>query len=255
MRRKFSASNFFIFLLFCIFILGISKLGFSRGLTSQVNAITSFLGRNFHSLFTNNFSDLKIVELQKQNEELFKKLKDYQVLQRENNALKDQFQNTSSYALNLLPATIIGFPSETYILDKGERDGVKAGQAVIINDMVVGKVVKTSSTISMVNLIFHTFFSTTAKDLETKAQGVINGAGSGELLLDNVLLSERLNVRDTIVTKGDMNIDNIGFPSDLIMGKIVSIDKKPSAIFQTAKVKSSIDFQRLSTVFVVLGIK
>lgn len=255
MRRKASFSTFVIFLLFCIFILGLSKFRYFNNSALGLDRITTFFGENFYSLFTKNSQSSVISKIQKQNLDLVKKLKDYNLLKGENNALKDQFQNSFSKTLNLSPATIIGFPSENYVINKGERDGVRAGQAVIINDMVIGKIVKTSSTISLVNLISNASFSTTAKDLETSALGVVKGLGNGELLLDNVLLSEKLNLQDIVVTKGDMNMENIGMPADLMLGKIVSIDKKPSALFQTAKIKSLVDFTRLSTVFVVLGLK
>lgn len=254
-RKSHAASTFFIFLLFCIFILGVAKLGLLNGLTSQVNLVTAFFGRNFYSIVTNNSSDSRLTDLQKQNAELLKKLKDYKVIKNENNALKDQFQNNVSKILNLLPAKIIGAPAAHYVIDKGEIDGVKVGQVVIINDMAVGKVVKTSSNISKVNLIFNQSSSLTSKDIDTQALGIVKGLGNNELLLDNVLLSERLGNGDIIVTKGDMDMQGIGFPPDLIIGKITSVDKKPSALFQTAKIKSPIDFERLSTVFIVLGLK
>lgn len=254
-KRNQTVPIFFTFLFFCFFLLGISRLGMPVYFISSINNVTTFFGKNFYNLFTGFSQNSKLDDLQKQNAILIKQLKNYKVLQQENNALKDQFQSNSSKTLNLLPSIIIGAPLGTYLIDKGKQDGVKIGQAVIINDMVVGKIIRISSTISMVNLVSHPSFSTTVKDLETNALGVVKGIENGEILLDNVLLSEKLNVNETIVTKGDMDMQGAGFPPNLIIGKVVSIDRKPSALFQTAKVKSPIDFSRLSTVFIVMGIK
>ena len=91
-------------------------------------------------------------------------------------------------------------------------------------------------------------------DLETNALGVARGGGD-HLLLSETLLSETLKVSDTIVTKGDMDESGIGYPPNLIVGRIAAVEKNPSALFQSAKVKSPIDFSKLSTVFVILGIK
>jgi len=70
--------------------------------------------------------------------------------------------------------------------------------------------------------------------------------------LDNVVLSDSIAVGDYVVTKGDLTIDNSGYPPSLIVGKIISVEKKSSDLFQRGKVKSLVDFSRLSTVFVVL---
>ncbi len=71
------------------------------------------------------------------------------------------------------------------------------------------------------------------------------------MLLDNVLLSEQLNVSDIIVSKGDIDTEGKGFPRNLVVGRVTSIEKKPSALFQTARVKSNLDMSKLSLVFVI----
>ena len=45
--------------------------------------------------------------------------------------------------------------------------------------------------------------------------------------------------------------EGFGIPQDLIIGRIVSLNKVSSAPFQTAKVESFLSFPRLETVFVV----
>jgi rod shape-determining protein MreC len=67
----------------------------------------------------------------------------------------------------------------------------------------------------------------------------------------NVVLSEKLEKDDLVRTKGDVDERGQGFPPDLIVGKIISVNKQPSALFQSAEVKSLVDFSRLSTVFVI----
>lgn len=70
------------------------------------------------------------------------------------------------------------------------------------------------------------------------------------MILDNVLLSETLKVGDVVLTNGDIDQNGKGLPPDLIVGKITSVDKNPSALFQKADVVSFVDFSKLSTLFV-----
>ncbi|HZJ18567.1 MAG TPA: rod shape-determining protein MreC, partial [Patescibacteria group bacterium] len=70
--------------------------------------------------------------------------------------------------------------------------------------------------------------------------------------LDNVLLSENLKKGDIILTKGDIDQEENGYPPDLIIGKIISVDKSPSALFQKADVVSLVDLSKLTTVFIIV---
>lgn len=189
-----------------------------------------------------------------------KKLVDQKTLMSENSALRDQFETAASAKLRLLPAKVVGMPSflpgvsvpEYIVIDKGERAGIARGQAVILKNMAVGKVVDVTAYVSKVQLIIGSSMLLTAKTSATQALGVVKGDGSN-LFFDNVLLSETLKEGDVVVTKGDIDTSGKGFPPDIILGKIVAVEKKQSALFQLAKLKSLVEFPKLSTVFVVLG--
>ena len=96
------------------------------------------------------------------------------------------------------------------------------------------------------------FTVTTVSASSTPAFGVIKGKGNGEMVLDNVLLSESLSIHDTVLTKGDIDSNGVGLTSGIVVGEITSIDKKPSSLFQTGQVKSPLDFSQLSFVFIAM---
>ena len=73
------------------------------------------------------------------------------------------------------------------------------------------------------------------------------------MILDNVLLTENLKNGDLVLTKGDVNLNGEGFLPGLIVGKIISVEKSPSALFQKAQVEGLVDVTKLSTVFVITG--
>lgn len=265
MQKKSSSSNYFLFFLFLsLIILGLSKSGIINPVSSVFENLVSPIQKvsyDFYSGFTNFGESSQIKDLKQQNLTLTKKLVDQTKLIQDNKALNDQFQTQSIKSLELIPSDVIGAPGfipgtsvpETLILDKGFSDGIKKGDAVIYQDNLIGKIIKVSSSISEVMLITNNSSSFTAKTLTTQSTGVISGQGGGEMILDNVVLSDTLEKQDTVLTKGDINQGSGGFPPDLIIGKISSISKNPSDLFQKAEVKSLIDFTKITKVFIVRG--
>lgn len=204
--------------------------------------------------------DLRIKNLRDENLNLLEKIADYEKLKKENTALSDQFQTFYPASSRLLKAEIIGAPSfvpgvsvpNIFILNKGSKDNVRVGQAVVVKNNFVGTIIKVSENLSKVNTVNSPSFSFTAKT-QSGAIGVANGGTN--ITLNNVLLSENLEKGELVLTKGDIDFEGVYVPPDLAIGKIASVEKSASDLFQKAKVESFIDFSRLSTVFVYMGIK
>lgn len=249
---------FFVFfvLLLSIIILKSTDSTFFKGFTSSLENITIPIQRFSWTLFNlpkNIGVSSELERLKEENANLYKKIVDQGELQKENNALKDQFKTTFPKSNSLLPAKIIGGGPETFILEGGTKDNIMVGLAVVFKDNLIGKIERVSTSLSVVTLITNKNSAFAAKTLKTEALGIVRGQGNGEMVLENVLLSDNLEVTDAVLTKGDLNVEMLGYPPNLIAGKIVSLEKKPSALFQSAKVKSLVDFSRLSTVFIVVG--
>lgn len=256
---------FIVFLLLSLLIFFGSKTGFLKPVNSLFQIILSpfeVLTYGIFSKITSLGSDSEIKSLKAENAVLVKKLVDQNRLIGDNKAFKDQFQTQNPKSTNLMPADVIGAPSfipgvsvpETLTLDRGETDGVKTGNAVIYKDNLIGKVVKTSAYLSSVMLITNFSSSFTVKILSNQSLGVLKGQGGGEMVLDNVLLSEVLKKDDIILTKGDINQKGEGLEPDLIVGKITSISKNPSDLFQKAEVKSLVNFTNLNKVFIITNL-
>lgn len=260
-KRESIFPIFLLFLILSITIFVLSKNGILSGASDILDSTVYPVQKSIFDLsglvFKRENDEIK--KLKSENKELYWKLQAFQNLEKENAALKDQFQTTYPKSNNLLPAVVISAPSfmpdlvaDFVIIDKGERDKVKAGQAVVFKNNLVGRVSKTSKGRSVVTLLINKNFVFAAKDSKTGALGVIKGKGNEDIIFENILVSDDLRVSDIVLTKGDINLDGTGILADLIVGKIASIDKKPSALFQTAKIESLVDFTKLSTVFVVL---
>lgn len=190
-------------------------------------------------------------KLQQENSDLRTQLAQMHEIQEDNKALHDQFEIASPAPKTLLPARIVGMHDDALLIDKGADEGLHVGDIVVVKDNLIGKVTKITPHISQVTLITNPTTSFTAKTSKTGAVGVIKAQGGDSIILDNVVLSDKLEQNDTIVTKGDLDAQGNGYPPDLIVGKIVSVNKKASSLFQSAKVESLVDFSSLQMVFVI----
>ncbi|MFH1833371.1 MAG: rod shape-determining protein MreC [Candidatus Levyibacteriota bacterium] len=253
---------FFTVVFLCILILVLSLSGKLKSLSSflekETSGIQTVTFRIFQRLpFVSQNS--KIKEIKDENLNLLGKITDYEKLRKENAALSDQFQTSYPQAIQLLKVDIIGAPAfipgvsvpDKYIINKGQKDNLKVGMAVIFKNNLVGIISKTSTNLSEVATVNDPLLSFTAKT-QNGAIGIVRGEG---LTLDNILLSENISDGEFVLTKGDIGPDGVGIPPGLMVGKIISVEKKPSSLFQKAKIESLIDFTSLSSVFVYMQTK
>lgn len=189
-------------------------------------------------------------KLQEENNALRIQLAKYKELETDNKALHDQFAITSMNPKELIPTEVIGLRDNKMVLDKGSDDSVKQGDIVLLKDNLIGSVTKVSPHQSVVTVITHPSTSFTAITTKTKAIGVVKSQGSGSIFLDNVVLADKLEQNDLVITKGDVTENGFGFPPNLVVGKIISVNKKDSNLFQQAKIRSLLDFSQLRTVFI-----
>ena len=253
---------FLFFLIFALIIFTLSKFGFlSFPVSILQKALSPLQGSAFSafSFFSSPSRNSTIEKLLEENKELIRRIVNQNILQKENSALHDQFATTSVRSQTLIPAKIVAAPSfipgvsspQNFIIGKGTSDSAQVGNAVIYKDNLVGKVTEANLYFSKVTLVTNPSFSSTVKTLRTQAPGTIKGKGERQMILDNVLQSEDIKTSDIVLTKGDQDIKGGGMPADLIVGKIVSVNKKPSDLFQKGEVISFLDFSSLSTVFVI----
>jgi rod shape-determining protein MreC len=250
-RRGSIIPIFSLFLILSLLIIFLAQKGALHGFTGLFEQLTvpiqRFAFTSFH--FGNNHTSEDT--LREENAKLLTQLAKQKEIEKENQALHDQFQVEHPSPQELLPATVIGNNDDQLILDKGSADGIKKGSVIVFKDNLIGKVIQVSKHISVVQLVTNPAILFTAQTAGTHSLGVVKGAGGGAILFGNVVLSEKVQKGDIIQTKGDVDAKGKGFPPDLIVGKVISVNKKASALFQTAEVQSLVDFTKLKIVFVM----
>lgn len=256
MQNKKTIENVFLLFLFLgLVLLLLFKLPISKPVTQVVEDFLFSFSSKMHFSLGQNSSEQKLKE---ENLNLSEKLVDQAKILADNRALRDQFQTQSIQTQALIEAKVVGSPSfipgitlpEYLVLDKGLAQGIEKGQAVVYKDNLVGFITNASQNFSKVELLSNSNFSETVRTISTNSLGVAKGQGGGGIILDNVLLSQTLQKGELVVTKGDKNENGIGVLPDLVIGKISSVNKNPSSLFQLAKIEPLLDFSKLSIVFI-----
>lgn len=199
------------------------------------------------------------VEKQKEiNKRLQVKLVDYDLLKRENEALKSQFQISEKYSQSLVATKIIGFLGEKdspsgFVVNAGNNAKIQRGMSVISDKYLVGKVSIVSERYSVVMTPFNHDFSVLVKLPQTGANGIIIGSNDF-MVMNQVVITDTLEKDAIVVTKGEVRENGIGVYPDIIVGKIKSISKNETAPFQSAQVVPIINYSRITDVFIIAAI-
>ncbi len=135
------------------------------------------------------------------------------------------------------------------IIDKGEKDSIKKGMAVVVSEGIVGQVVDISAGYSKVLLMIDHNSSVDAMVRRTRARGVILGESTRRCQFNYVLRKNDVEVGDTVISSG---LDGV-YPKGLVVGNVVGVVKRSYGIFQEVTVMPGVDFEKLEEVLVILN--
>ncbi|MGE5042255.1 MAG: rod shape-determining protein MreC [Candidatus Levyibacteriota bacterium] len=249
-KRLVLISSFIIFSLLLYFSSTVfsSPLGFVASLFSVPRA-------SLYSFAHAQNTPTQLDVLQNENKKLREQLAQMNFLKQDNAALRNQFLDTTIPSEKLLPARVIGFKGSiflptAFILDQGVKSGVKKGMAVVIGHQLVGKIGNTSDYYSEVYLPINKNFTTLAVSTDNNTPGIIAGQ-EDFMLFGDIVITDTIAKDETVATKGEKDVSDVGIPSGLIIGKIKTVNKSETKPFQSAVVESLVDFKKLTTVFVV----
>lgn len=139
---------------------------------------------------------------------------------------------------------------DNYItINKGWKDGVESGMAVISTNGVVGKVRNVSRNYAVITSLLHgsVQISSTIKRTKDLATTKWDGLDPRKATLLHVPRHVVLNQGDTIVTSGF----NAVFPEDIPIGFISEFDIRDGKPFYDVKIDLAVDFNQLSFVYLI----
>lgn len=170
---------------------------------------------------------------------------------RENEWLRQRLNLGPAAKQNLVMAAVAGSnltPGQYLLINKGRADGVAPGWAVVTaNNFLVGRVAEAEDNFSRVLLISDGSSVINALTQDTRVNGAVRGSYGLGLTLEMIPIDAQININEIVLSSGL----NDGVPKGLVIGRIVSVEKKPNEIWQRARLAPAADIKSLERVFVI----
>lgn len=204
--------------------------------------------------FFSNIGKMKI-----ENEKLFDenlklkfelaKLKD---IESENKVLRNELDLMDRKDFETRASLVIGKTlsknRKIIYLDKGQNDGIKEGDPVIVSGgILVGKISKIYSSSSEAELILDNNNKVNAEVQEAGIKGIVQGEYGTSAVMDMIPQSAKIEKGQTIITSGLGGL----FPRGLLIGYIKETGLTVDQLFQKASLDLPIQFNNLRMVWVI----
>jgi rod shape-determining protein MreC len=188
----------------------------------------------------------RLAELQQENHQM----KEMAIA---NERLQKLLQFREKISSSVIAAEVIGQDPSSWFksvtINKGEKDGVRKGMAVISHEGVIGQILKTAPDYATILLITDYNSAIDSIVQRTRAKAIVEGKGENRCQLKYLLRADEVIVGDIVVTSG------LGgnFPKGLMVGEIRKVDKRGHGVFQNAELVPSVDLTKLEEVLVITG--
>ncbi|MDO8626364.1 MAG: rod shape-determining protein MreC [Candidatus Magasanikbacteria bacterium] len=157
-------------------------------------------------------------------------------LKNENTELRKQLNFKIKRQLTTIGVDVVGrdldAAAEVLLVNRGQDDGVKVGNAAISHEgVLIGKVIKTSRTVAWVRLMSDTRSSVGARiQNETNSEGVVDGGFGLSLRMKFIPRNDIVSVGQRVISSGLED----GLPAGLLIGTVAIIENEAYQPFQQA---------------------
>jgi rod shape-determining protein MreC len=218
---------------------------------------STFVIKTIHGVFQEY---IFLVHLRKENVRLKQRIAELQKESHQtkemaltNERLQKLLQFQEKIPTSMVAAEVIGQDPSSWFksvtINRGEKDGIRKGMAVISPEGVIGQVLKTAPHFSIVLLITDYNSAIDSIIQRTRAKAIVEGKGENQCQLKYLLRTEEVDVGDMVITSGLSG----NFPKGLMLGEVRKVDKKGHGVFQYAELVPSVDLTKLEEVFVITG--
>lgn len=137
------------------------------------------------------------------------------------------------------------------IINRGSNDDIRRGMPVVTNQGLVGRVDAVIADAARVQLITDPASSVNVYLQNADTNAVLYGSVTGDISLDLISQNATVQAGDLILTSGLGG----GYPADLIIGQVVTVQSLEFELFQQATVQPAVDFSRLEIVLVITNFR
>jgi len=133
---------------------------------------------------------------------------------------------------------------KTLLINKGTADSLRVGLAVLSDQGVVGRIIETSWHASRVLLLIDGNSNIDGLIQRSRAQGILQGAGSAGCSLKYISRAEEVLAGDVVISSGLSGV----LPKGLLLGVVTGASRKEGGLFQKIDVAPAVDFEKLEEV-------
>jgi len=179
-------------------------------------------------------------------------------LQKEVTELKSTLElNSTLSEYSYVNATVVnrnvGYWYNTFVIDKGSKNGVKEGDAVITNEGLIGKIINVSNFSSTVKLLtsdeISNKISIKISSDDDKHYGLLIGydVNNNTYKIEGITNSDEIDEGDMVTTTGLTDY----FPSGILIGHVSKVVKDEYDLNSIIEVTPSVNFNDVSIVTVL----
>lgn len=163
----------------------------------------------------------------------------------ENKELKRLLENTDrSFRESRVAGSLVSLARPA--VSVGANSDIQEGSEVVANGILVGTVNEVMPSLSFITLLAQTDHPPVLAKTNQDTKGVVIGTGRS-LVLTEIPLDDPLEVGDRVITLGQP-----GISSDLVIGRVVRIEKDPASPVKEAHLEQVVDFYQTRIVEVLL---
>lgn len=155
------------------------------------------------------------------------------------------------FSFEVIPAQVVGRDPYDWFgritIDRGKKDGITEGLAVVTYQGMVGRVEKVYDRYAEVQMLLSPSLALGVLVQRTRDLGVLSGDGKGACVVKYIPLDSQVAEGDLVITSG------LGekIPRGIVVGMVSEVSERQGDLFKEIVVRPSCDFSRLGRVFVI----
>ena len=200
----------------------------------------------------------RIKQLESQANRLTVENVELKILEQENQILRQHLKFLTKYEKRYVLGNIIfrgsldnpTAASQTIIINKGAKDGLLPGLAVVSSrGVIIGKIIKVKNNLAEVYLTTNPSCKLAAAiQNQDETSGIVQGELGLTVRMEFIPQTEEIKAGGTVVTSGlEQNI-----PRGLVIGKVTQVIKESNELWQSAVIEPLVDLDELIIVSVLL---
>ena len=225
--------------------------GVVQTVTKPVERVCSLVSTPFSNIGAIDV-DEEVARLKEENSQLRTLVAELEEYRQQDQRLTAMMQFADIYGLETLSAEVVSTTTgwdRTATINKGSRDGVRVGMAVMSTCGLYGQVESVTDASSVVRLINDANSSVAAMVQNSRAHGILHGAYDGTLTLEYVPIDMTVGEGDIVIASGSGGV----YPRGIVIGTVRTIETDSSKLYHRIIVEPLFNIESCEEVLVLTG--